>query len=214
MRPSPASPAFAIALVLAAGGCRHAPDDAPRAAPSPATQATLTFAEAGVSLEHPREVRIETSFHGGDFGPARWKAFAPEDLSGEPLAAFVLPGSNDVTRAELRIGTSRDNRALATCGESPDAVMPQTRADVTINGTEFVRFDAGDSGMNHYRFVRGYRTVRDRVCYAIDLVIAGTNPEVYDPPRTAPFTREEAIARLQAMLGTLRIEGDGGAGSG
>ena len=29
---------------------------------------------------------------------------------------------------------------------------------------------------------------------AIDLIIAGTRPEVYDPPRTPPFTAEQAKA--------------------
>ncbi|MBS7455528.1 hypothetical protein [Coralloluteibacterium stylophorae] len=203
----------ALVLILAASGCRHAAEDAPRAATSTATAPdTVTFAQDGISLEHPPGVRIEHRFDGGYFGPGRWKAYAPDDVPGQPLVALVLPGSDDITRAELRIGSSRDNRALATCGESPDAAMPQTRADVAINGIDFVRFDAGDSGMNHYRFVRAYRTVRDRVCYAIDLVVAGTNPEVYEPPRAAPFSREEAIARLQAMVRTLRLADAAAAG--
>ncbi|WP_334179513.1 hypothetical protein [Pseudoxanthomonas sp.] len=47
--------------------------------------------------------------------------------------------------------------------------------------------------------------MRDERCIAIDLLVAGTRPEVYGPPATPPFDEATARARLQEALGPVRI---------
>ncbi|WP_157074304.1 hypothetical protein [Pseudoxanthomonas mexicana] len=47
--------------------------------------------------------------------------------------------------------------------------------------------------------------MRNECCIAIDLLVAGTRPEVYDPPATAPFDEAAARARLQEALAAVRI---------
>jgi hypothetical protein len=120
--------------------------------------------------------------------------------------ALVLRGSNDITAAELRIGTSRDPRALAHCQDVPANALPDATGTAVLDGVPFRHFRAGDAAMNHYLDVEGYRAVRDGRCYAIDLLVIGTNPTVYDPPRTPPFPREQAMARLHAALAGLHFD--------
>ena len=59
--------------------------------------------------------------------------------------------------------------------------------------------------------VDGYRGMRHGQCVAIDLVISGTRPEVYDPPRQAPLPLEQAQARLREALAGLQWTEPGGA---
>jgi len=54
--------------------------------------------------------------------------------------------------------------------------------------------------MSHYVSAGSYRAVHNGACYAIDLVVAGTRPDVYDPPRTPPFSQQEAASRLAEAL--------------
>lgn len=82
----------------------------------------------------------------------------------------------------------------------PDAMRAGSEARVRLDGVEFLRFEAGDAAMSHYLNVRSYRGVHDGRCYAIDLLVYGTRPEVYEPPATPPFTQEAAFARLERAL--------------
>ncbi len=59
--------------------------------------------------------------------------------------------------------------------------------------------------MSHYLNVEGYRTVHAGRCYAIDLLLTGTRPEVYDPPATPPFTQTAAKQRLHQALDGFRF---------
>ena len=74
-----------------------------------------------------------------------------------------------------------------------------------IGGADFVRFPAADAGMSHYLQVEAYRAVHDGRCYAIDLRIAGTRPEVYDPPARPPFDPAQALQRLLGWLAGFRF---------
>jgi hypothetical protein len=59
--------------------------------------------------------------------------------------------------------------------------------------------------MSHSLDVHSYRAVRRGACYAIDLLVYGTNPQVFDPPATPPFSRAEAFARMRSVLASLRV---------
>lgn len=121
------------------------------------------------------------------------------------MVALAIPGSNRVTAAEIRIGASRAPDQVRHCAEPPSSVHPGSVGDAMIDGIHFTRFDAGDAAMSHYLDVHSYRTVHAGTCYAIDLVVFGTNPAVYSPPATPPFTREQAFARMRQVLQGFRF---------
>ena len=59
--------------------------------------------------------------------------------------------------------------------------------------------------MSHHLDVHAYRTVRDGACYAIDLLVFGVNPAVYDPPATPPFSDAHAFKAMRETLQSLRF---------
>ena len=131
-----------------------------------------------------------------------WKLFDASGSKGSPLAALVLDGSNEVTAAELRLGRSDDAGAVADCLTPPaEATGPVDTVDV--GGVSFTHFPVGDAAMSHYVSADSYRAVQQGRCYAIDLVVAGTRPEVYDPPREPPFSNELAKQKLREALNSI-----------
>jgi anthranilate synthase component 1/para-aminobenzoate synthetase len=77
------------------------------------------------------------------------------------------------------------------------------RTLVTYTGDGLGGNGSDDAAMSHYLSADSYRVVQGGACYAVDLIIAGTRPEVYDPPRTPPFTAQQAKAALAAMLAAV-----------
>jgi len=132
-----------------------------------------------------------------------WTAFAPAGQAGTALAALRLDGSNDITAAELRIGRSDDPQVVTACTEPPSEAQG-TPEPVELDGVTFLHYHAEDAAMSHYLQVDGYRGLRQGQCVAIDLIVSGTRPEVYDPPRQAPFAVADAQARLREALSQIR----------
>ena len=66
-------------------------------------------------------------------------------------------------------------------------------------------FALADAGMSHFREARAFRTVHEGTCYAIDVVVSGTTPAVYDPPARPPFTIDYAFSRLLPIVETFRF---------
>lgn len=212
-----------LALTLVACGAGHQ-DDREASARKPSTPASRPAAPAsaalagtpqprehfasdtyGFAIDYPAPLHATGDFHRSYFGNADWQAYARPDSHGEPVVALVLPGSNRITAGELRIGVSRDADAVAACTKLPQAARIGSQARASLGGVEFTSFQAGDAGMNHYMETRSYRTVHDGACYAIDLLVTGTNPQVYDPPATPPFAKAEAFKQLQRALMGFRF---------
>lgn len=195
-----------IALVcVLLGGCggNHSASSPTEAAEHPAT--TYTDKQHGFIIPLAADVTVRHDFQRSYFSDGSWKAYASPDSKGQPLLALVLDGSDAVTSAELRIGVSTDASAVAHCRDAPAQANTSETSTQELAGVPFTRFRAGDAGMSHYLDVEGYRTVQHGRCYAIDLWIAGTNPQVYDPPATPPFSRGDAIRRLRELLGGFRF---------
>lgn len=76
------------------------------------------------------------------------------------------------------------------------AARPGTQGQTIISGVTFTTFKAGDAAMSHYLTTRSYRAVHQATCYAMDVLVFGANPEVYDPPVAPPFTKAQAFAHL------------------
>jgi hypothetical protein len=49
--------------------------------------------------------------------------------------------------------------------------------------------------------------VHGGACYAIDLLVYGVNPQVYDPPATPPFSDADAFEAMRTVLGSFAFEG-------
>lgn len=156
---------------------------------------------SGIAVGPVAGVRVEHDFQRDYLASPTWKLFASPDSVGTPLVALVLEGSDRVTAGELRIGRSEDAAAVSACLELPaEATGPAAATTVDIGGVPFTHFTVGDAAMSHYVNAESYRAVRDGSCYAIDLVVAGTRPEVYDPPKVPPFTQADAASRLAEAL--------------
>ncbi|MGH8125533.1 MAG: hypothetical protein ACREPK_06785 [Rhodanobacteraceae bacterium] len=156
-------------------------------------------------VDVPSTWTVRHDFRSSYLANGAWKTFAAANSVGTPVLALAVPGSNRITDAEIRIGISRAAGEVHRCTTPPPAVRPGSISTQRINGITFASFDAGDAAMSHYLEVHGYRTVRDGTCYAIDLLVYGSNPDVYSPPATPPFTHSQAFAQMQTVLHTFHF---------
>ena len=218
-RPAGSLPLFGLAIALLSGCQGNAPAAPPVAMDSPAPTSAAdpvsgqrqafrpVFADAGsgVALLPVEGFELRNDFSRSYFGGDQWKSFAGPDSVGRPLAALVLQGSDSLTAAELRLGSSNNAGALAECTQVANSAETSRTEEVRIDGQVFHHFHASDAAMSHYLDVDAYRAVRHGHCIAIDLLVMGTRPEVYDPPRQPPFDQATAKARLQQALAAVRI---------
>lgn len=174
--------------------------------PAPASPPAYRDDALGISIAVPPGMTLRRDFKRDYFDEDGWKLEAGPDSHGKPALALVLDGSNEITAAELRLGTSTDARDLAHCLEPASNAYDEPKdKTVELDGVPFLHAGAGDAGMSHYVVGETYRAVHRGRCYAIDLLIVGTQPEVYDPPRKAPFSNDVARQRLKAALAGLRF---------
>lgn len=159
----------------------------------------------GFRIDVPDGWAVQRGFKPSYLTNGTWKTFAAPDAQGQPIVSLVMPGSNDVSDAEIRIGASRAANEVAACNQPPAAVRPGSVAIRRIHGIRFTTFAAGDAAMSHHLKVHAYRGVRNGTCYAIDLLVFGTNPQVFDPPARPPFSDARAFAAMDAVAQTLRF---------
>ncbi len=162
-------------------------------------------ARLGFRIDYPDAMASHVRFDSKYLANDAWKTYAPEGSTGTEVLMLTLPGSNDVTAGELRIGISSGEKEVAHCEVPPANADKSSIGKTTLNGTAFTRFHAADAGMSHYLKVHSYRTVHGGYCYAIDLLVTGTNPKVYDPPRQPPFSNEAAFKQLHQALQGFRF---------
>ncbi len=161
--------------------------------------------DSGFSIAVPRSFILHRDFHSSYLENDAWKSFAPSDSQGKPLLDMELKGSNKVTAAELRVGSSDQPRELARCLQAPATAVPAKTQKIMLDGVEFTRFEAADAGMGHFLQVQAYRAEHQRRCYAIDLLITGIHPQMFDPPRQPPFDKAAALRKLQQLLQTFEF---------
>lgn len=203
-------PIVVMAGVLAlcvCGSSQRDPDATAAIAPSESAKdrQVLESATFGFRIEYPKAWMTRREFRGSYLANGAWKTYAAPDSQGTPVAALVVPGSNHVTDAEVRIGVSRVPAEVQSCSTPPSSVRAGSMARERIDGADFVKFEASDAAMSHYLVVRGYRAVHEGACYALDLLVYGVNPQVFDPPAKPPFSHQQAFANMQAVLRTFRF---------
>lgn len=181
-----------------------APDTVAPAADAPPAQSADAFAERapGIAVRPVAGTTVHRDFKRSYLAMDAWTLYPAEGSAGRPLAALVLDGSNEITSAEMRIGRSDGAADVKACTTPPPAAAGN--ADTAdVDGVRTTHFSSSDAAMSHYLSADSYRVVQGGACYAIDLIIAGTRPEVYDPPRTPPFTAQQAKAALASMLAAV-----------
>jgi hypothetical protein len=210
----------AIPLLLVACGPSQPAADAPAnaAAVPPATHASTPASDApvpgthrfastawGFRIDYPAAMRAGADFSRSYLDNGEWKTYAGPGSVGTPVLDLVLPASDTITAGELRVGVSDDAGEIARCTTPSDAVRAGSVGHARLGDADFTTFEASDAAMSHYLSVRSYRIVHAGRCYAIDLLVTGTNPQVYDPPATPPFSQDQAFAQLQQALQTFRF---------
>ncbi len=154
----------------------------------------------GVAIDYPATLIAHRDFRHGYLANAAWKTFAGPDSTGQPVLELLLPKSNSITAGALRIGTSRAAREVRQCTTPARTARQPHLRQVRINGTTFTYFETGDAAMSHYLLVHSYRAVHAGRCYAIDLLVTGTRPQVYHPSVSPPFSHTQAFTDLQHAL--------------
>jgi hypothetical protein len=201
-----------MALLACSGGGTNDAPPPPSSAPAGASSAprpsrALVDEAWGLRIDTPPGWTLRHDFQSSYLADGAWKTFAAPDSRGQPVLSLVMPGSNQVTDAEIRIGASRDPAEVQHCTEPPSAVVTGSVATQRIGDIAFTTFEARDAAMSHHLDVRAWRTVHDGACYAIDLLVFGVNPQVYDPPATPPFSDAYAFEAMRAVLGSFAFDG-------
>lgn len=191
---------FVGAVLAGLAACAHIPEsNGPGAA-------RFDSAEYDVAMVYPASLRVMRGFESSYFLQQRWNPDAAPGVPGEGVLTLTLPESNKLTTGELRLGVSDDSQAVDDCA-LPNDGNAGTVSHVVIDGVTFKRRDTGDAGMNHHLSRQAYRGVAHGHCYAIDLIVDGTNPSVYPGDPTPPFTQKAAFKRLTALLDGLTFSG-------
>jgi hypothetical protein len=160
----------------------------------------------GFRIVTPPGWTLRHDFQSSYLANGAWKTFAAPDSRGEPVLSLVMPGSDHVTDAEIRIGASRDPAEVQRCSEPPSAAVAGSLATQRVDGVAFTTFEARDAAMSHHLDVHAWRVVHGGACYAIDLLVFGVNPQVYDPPAAPPFSDAHAFEAMRSVLGSFAFE--------
>lgn len=163
---------------------------------------TSTFEnkEFGVRIVYPKSLEEHAGDGEGNDKKAGWNAFADADADpGDAvrLLTLTVAGSNDASRAELRLGANRATEALTHCTDVP-AGAAQTKDEEnrrTIDGVPFTTFEVDNVTEDHYERIRSYRATYTQACYAIDMIASGSGKQgegENDP--------KQAFDKLQAAL--------------
>jgi uncharacterized lipoprotein NlpE involved in copper resistance len=167
---------------------------------------TFTSARYGVRIDYPADLELRRNFKRSYLANGNWKTYAgPDTPPGKAIFDLIMPDSNDVTAGELRLGASRDPAAIHNCARLPSAARPGSKGQTTISGVNFTTYTAGDAAMSHYLMTRSFRAVHHGACYAMDVLVFGTNPKVYSPPKKPPFTKKQVFKRLIPVAHNLQF---------
>lgn len=192
-----------LGLCLAACG-RSVPQAAPAAPAIAPAREHFVDRRFGIAVDYPSTLQAGPHAPASYLGRDSWRGLAGAGGHVTPLLALTLPGSNHMATATLRIGASRSRHALDHCLQPPaGARTPGTATQ--LGGVAFTSFELSDAAMSHFLHMQVYRAVHDGTCYAVDLGVSGTRPEVYDPPRQPPFSPQTAMQKLHMLLGDIRF---------
>ena len=153
----------------------------------------------GFQIIYPATLSATSTFSSSYLLPNSWNVNAKE-TAGDQIVDIIYPESNEVLSAEIRIGGSAEPAGVGSCFSFDKNFATST---LMINGIRFVRSISSDAAMSHFSNITSFRTLHNGACIAIDEVIYGTNPDVYDPPRSLPFDKILSGAILDNVVASF-----------
>ena len=159
----------------------------------------FTSTTYGFSVRYDTALIASTTFARTYLLAENWSLDAPmAQRTGDPVVAFIYPGSNEVLAAELRVGVSEEPSEVEKCMVPPPYAWDVTQG--SIGGVPAVVYTRSDAALSHFLQANVYRVLHEDRCISLELIVTGTNPEVYDPPRSVPFAREAARQELSGVV--------------
>jgi len=162
---------------------------------------TYTIPSYGFSITYPKTVIATSTVEITYLLPTNWSV-VETDVRGSVAQRFMLPKSDEILTAEIRIGASDIGSNVSECLASKPNFTSSTE---TINGKEYTVLSGSDAGLGHYASTKSYRTVVNDTCFAIEELVYGVRGENYDPPRQASYTMQDAESQLQSIVDTMKF---------
>ncbi len=163
-----------------------------------------TNSKYGFELSYPQNLQLTEN--GTD--SAQWVYF--DYYQGEKIVSANILKSDyqntNLGEASLNIGVSQDPGVVINClrlqtelGEAKDATQ-------TINGIVFKRFDSSGAGAGNFYETQSYRTVKNNICYALEISIHSMNIGNYPQElNIKEFDRNKIISDLTSVLNTFKF---------
>lgn len=150
----------------------------------------------GIRLIYPADTQAKHSFENYYILSNHWD---PDlgNIPGDSLISLRLPGSNSSRRAILRIGASRNAKAIASCHHMRNPPPHQSPSQTSIAGVDFTQLVHGEGGTSHFVTRHSYRGLHDDACIAIDLAVFTNSGE---DKIHSNFSKKEAFNELQTLL--------------
>lgn len=171
---------------------------------TPSNSETYTNNDYNFSVLYDKSLIATTTFNLNYLALGNWSLTSQtEKNTGLNLVSIMIPGSNEITSGELRIGISADVNDLKNC-----LIIPQNATssyDIAINSNNFKYYELNDAATSHYLNAKIYHTIHENKCYALEAIVFRTNPLVYDPPKTEPFTVDYAFAQLIPIINSFKF---------
>lgn len=136
----------------------------------------------GFAMSYPKTTKPETSFRTFYLLSNNWRAKATPLYRGTPVVSFIIHKQDNNTKypkqyplyftSEVRLGVSTD---ITNCFAKDEGYASQKITDVVINGVTWKRFSFSDAAMMQYVQGESYRTVRNKQCFVLEQIKAGSN---------------------------------------
>lgn len=164
----------------------------------PSAWKTYTNDQYGIQISYPPTSTLKTA----DINiGASWinSALAEIDLN-------IKQPKTNLSQALVLVSATSSPSALAFCDKRLQSDIQQPLAEtITINGVQFKWGEFTDAAAGNLYTSRLYRTVKNRVCYEINLLVHSTNVGNYEPGTITEFDPKPVNASLQAILNTVKF---------
>ena len=119
--------------------------------------------------------------------------------------SFYYPNTN-LSEAYLILTGTRDPVTVSTCTQ-PSTDQPETiTGQVTINNYTFTRAEFTDVAAGNLYDQISYRTVFDKKCFELIVLIHSTNIGNYTPGTVVEFDRDALLKKFEAVLDTFIVK--------
>jgi hypothetical protein len=159
---------------------------------------TYSSNEYGFTMQYPSNLEATSTFQGFQHVATSWRQGAvgsPE--TGKPVVAIIAASLRNKPEEE---GYYFDSEVRVGVGSSTDAVNNCTVRDqdedtattsIMLGGVSFTRFIRQSAGMSQYGMVQSYRAVHQKVCYAIESIVAGGGTAPNNPSQSADLKTQQ-----------------------